>query len=288
MRRQATILLPLLMLVLAILACAPPSTPSSGDLGPAATQTMQALATVVASTLESGAKGERPQAEEQQEEEVPPTSTPTATVTPTSTPSAVMVSVSVDTNCRFGPGDVYDYLGALMVGEEAEVVGKLSDESFWYIENPDAPPPYCWIWDFYAQVEGDKSSVPILTPPPTPTHTPVPIQFVASYQDMLQCGAYRLITRVENTGGVDLESGRIKVVVQPGNLTEVRTFDAFSTVSSCGGPQAAKISPGDVGYIGVSGFPSFSGLTFNVTVKLCTEDGLGGTCQSVSYSVTLL
>jgi hypothetical protein len=151
-----------------------------------ATLTMQALATQVAGTLEpgmeiggggdsgddsvEGSEAESPQAGE----------TPTITVTPTL--GAPIVHVSVDTNCRFGPGDVYDYQGALLVGEESEVAGKLADESFWYIENPDAPPPYCWIWGAYASITGDKSGIPILTPPPTPTpeYTPTPELYAVS------------------------------------------------------------------------------------------------------------
>jgi hypothetical protein len=48
------------------------------------------------------------------------TLTPSSTLTPTE--SKPMISVSVDTNCRTGPGKIYDWIGALLVGEEAEVV----------------------------------------------------------------------------------------------------------------------------------------------------------------------
>ncbi|MBI9046356.1 MAG: hypothetical protein JEZ06_17820, partial [Anaerolineaceae bacterium] len=77
------------------------------------------------------------------------TETPTETLTPTL--STVMVSVSVNTNCRSGPGEAYTYVGALMEGEEAEVVGKAKNEQFWVIKNPDAAGE-CWIWGQYATV----------------------------------------------------------------------------------------------------------------------------------------
>jgi len=81
-----------------------------------------------------------------------------------------MVSVSVATNCRTGPGVAYDYLTALLVGEKAEIVGKYTSVS----------PPYyvvkigsvtCWLWGEYAIVEGDLSTVPEMVPPPSPTPT---------------------------------------------------------------------------------------------------------------------
>lgn len=56
----------------------------------------------------------------------PPTLTPTATLVPTLpfTPTAEtpLITVSVDTNCRSGPGKVYDMVGALLVGEVADIL----------------------------------------------------------------------------------------------------------------------------------------------------------------------
>jgi hypothetical protein len=153
------------LFVLAVLACGP--TPSAEQ---AATQTMQALGTVVAQTMEAGGDNGDQDAPESPGESGPdaaPSDTPEATATATLGPP--MLSVSVDTNCRSGPGEVYDYLGAILVGEEALVTGKLADGSFYTIENPDAPPPYCWVWGVYASISGDTSGIPILTPPPTPT-----------------------------------------------------------------------------------------------------------------------
>jgi hypothetical protein len=174
-------ILPLISLILASIACYMPAITSGSDANVAATATTPATAAFDTQTSDTNGPSQNMEAEgamptEPQAPTPSPTPTLTPTITPTPTPAAPMVSVSINTNCRFGPGEVYEYQGALMVGEEAEVKGKLADESFWYIENPDAPPPYCWIWAAYAQVEGDTSDVPILTPPPTPTPevTPTP------------------------------------------------------------------------------------------------------------------
>jgi hypothetical protein len=113
-----------------------------------------------------------------------PFPSPTATITPTATPSVPMVTVSVNTNCRTGPGVVYDLVGALLVGEQAVVVGKYTAGNYWIINNPDAAGT-CWLWGEYATVTGDTSGLPEYAPPPTPTpYLPAP---PADFQVIKQC-----------------------------------------------------------------------------------------------------
>ena len=100
-----------------------------------------------------------------------PTTTLTPTITPTSPPAIPMVSVSVETNCRTGPGIVYDYLTGLLVGEKAEVVGKYTSvtPTYWVIKKGSIT---CWLYGQYATVEGDTSNLPEMIPPPSPTPPP--------------------------------------------------------------------------------------------------------------------
>jgi hypothetical protein len=79
------------------------------------------------------------------------------------------MTVSVDTNCRSGPGLTYEYLGALMTYEEAVVLARGSEPGFWVIENPDNPGTECWVGEQYASIQGDTSGLPVRTPPPTAT-----------------------------------------------------------------------------------------------------------------------
>ena len=97
--------------------------------------------------------------------------TPTPTAIVTTTPSAPIVSVSVGTNCRTGPGKVYDIVGGLRVGENAEVVGKKTSYNYWIIKNLDANGD-CWLWGYYATVIGDTSNLQEYIIPPIPTPTP--------------------------------------------------------------------------------------------------------------------
>lgn len=155
------------------------------------------------------------------------TLTPTFTLTPTE--SKPMVSVSVDTNCRTGPGKIYDWIGALLVGEVAEVVGKTADGQYWVIKNPDKAGE-CWLWSNYASVTGPTANLVEYTPPPTPT--PV-IDWAGSWttynvaQDNSWHFSYPMFLSVNGstlTGTVDLGGG------QTVNLTGTISED-FKTVS---------------------------------------------------------
>ena len=106
-----------------------------------------------------------------------PTALLSATSLPTLVPTLVrsvpIVIVSVDTNCRTGPGANFDYLSALQVGEQAEVVGKYTsaNPAYWIIKKGAIT---CWLWGQYAMVEGDTNGLPEIVPPPSPTSSPPP------------------------------------------------------------------------------------------------------------------
>jgi hypothetical protein len=284
-------ILPVLMIILASLACDLPVGVATQSENLGATETMQALATVVAGTLEpnmesGGSEDSKDESVEGADTESPQVSeTPTITVTPTL--GGPMVHVSMDTNCRFGPGDVYEYQGALLVGEEAAVTGKLADESFWYIENPDAPPPHCWIWGMYASVEGDKSGIPILTPPPTPTATattPPPIVFTTYYYGETVCMMISASTfYVRNDSNLPFESAHMKIVNVDNNDTWERDWSSFNDHHTCGFP-VDPLNPGEFAYLGWSAAIK-PGINHKVTLTVCSGDNLGGDCGSSTFYV---
>jgi len=109
------------------------------------------------------------------QEESTPTITPSPTMTLTPTLGVPMVSVSMNTNCRKGPGTQFDLIGALLVGQQAEVVGVSSAGGYWIIKNPNRAGDCC-LWDHYATVTGSTEGLPRINPPPTPTpsFTPTP------------------------------------------------------------------------------------------------------------------
>jgi len=97
-----------------------------------------------------------------------PTFTLSPTITLSSTLEVTMASVSHSTNCRTGPDTVFDNIGALLVGEQAEVVGQTTNGMYWIIKNPDRSGE-CWLWGYYATVTGPTEGLPFYDPPPTPT-----------------------------------------------------------------------------------------------------------------------
>jgi hypothetical protein len=136
---------------------------------------MNAANTIAAQTLAAPGETEEAIITEEEATPLPPTETatdlPTATIAYTATSSVPMAQVSVNTNCRTGPGAIYDLVSALLVGQEAEVVARNADGSYWVIPNPGGAGT-CWLWGFYATVEGPTASLPVWDAPPTPTPLP--------------------------------------------------------------------------------------------------------------------
>ena len=212
----------------------------------------------------------------------------TASETPrptfTWTPERVTISVSLETNCRSGPGTAYDYLGGLMVGETTEVLGRDASGQFWVVRNPDVPGGICWLWDQYATVTGNWQSLPVATPPPTPspTFTPVPPpDFTVTLAETV-CHAANL--RITNTGPVTWESWQTS-----GPDVHVVAEGTFVKISAgCGGgveDARASIAPGESGHVYAGPLPGTHG-DVTVTVKICSEDHLGGTCITKTIGVS--
>lgn len=88
------------------------------------------------------------------------------TITPTSTPSTILASPKDQpVNCRFGPGTSYAVAGALIVGRQAEIIGKNVDSSWWYVRNPSNPATSCWLAASATDTAGNVESLPVVNPP---------------------------------------------------------------------------------------------------------------------------
>lgn len=98
-----------------------------------------------------------------------------ASATSTSLPpnASALVGVRINTNCRTGPGQSYDKVGNLEVGQQAVILGRTTDFQYWLVENPTGTGT-CWIWAYYSIVTGPMDRIPVITPPPRPTSTAQP------------------------------------------------------------------------------------------------------------------
>jgi hypothetical protein len=203
----------------------------------------------------------------------------------TSTPAIPLISVTVPTNCRVGPGRVYDRVGALLVGEVAEVVGRNLNGNYWYIRNPDQSNGFCWLWGEYATVTGNFAALPVFTPPPTPTPMP---DFEADYDGLESCNGWWPDVELANTGGITFESISMTVRDTTNDVVVSMYTDVFHDIDGCTDTDTReRLNPGDSRT--VSG-PVFTynpvGHELRATITLCSRDGLNGLCITESIKFT--
>lgn len=90
----------------------------------------------------------------------------TPTIAPSPTANVTLASPKDQpVNCRFGPAVSYAVTGALIVGRQAEVIGKSIDETWWYVKNPSDPSRNCWLSTDFVTIEGNIASLPVVSPP---------------------------------------------------------------------------------------------------------------------------
>lgn len=211
-----------------------------------------------------------------------PSPSPTITLSPTpvftSTPSIPVISVSVPTNCRVGPGKVYDRVGALLVGEYTQIYGRDLMGNYWYVANPDVAGGSCWLWGEYATVAGNIQALPIFTPPPTPTPAPA---FVATYSGLESCnGAWWVEVKLENTGGLTFKSILMAVADSGANTTVSQDENNFTNLNGCNSSESKTVLASGEKHIVSS--PAFgydpTGHKLRATITLCSDVNVNGMC----------
>lgn len=212
------------------------------------------------------------------------TITPVFTTSATSVAvSAPVMSVSVPTNCRNGPGKIYDAVGALLVGETAEVYGRDPTSQYWYIRNPDPGPEFCWAWGTYATISGSPLLLPVLTPPPTPTPTMTPTpspSFDLEFKSADTCSGWWVDIQVKNTGVLAFKSVTIELKDTVTEIELTAYSDSFVNLDGCLKTSTKDtLNPGDVFIISSPQFDyNPNGHNIRALVTLCTEEGQKGGC----------
>jgi uncharacterized protein YraI len=89
---------------------------------------------------------------------------PTFTLTPT---RSVFLAAARDqpVNCRFGPETSYAIVGFLVLGRQAEIIGRNEDSSWWYVRNPSDPSTSCWLSAEFVDTIGDVQALPVVNSP---------------------------------------------------------------------------------------------------------------------------
>lgn len=262
----------LLALAVAAGACSPPAPSDLEVLETAVVGTVQALSSLPPSTPTPT-----------------PSPTPTLTRTHTPTPTATFtplpprVHVSVATNCRKGPSEAYSFVVSIESGHLTEVTALSTFDNYYYIANPEQPDQSCWLSGEHASLHGDASELPVLTPPAIPTPK---IGFNLYHYGFRKCGATHVVFSVVNNGGTTFQTGRIHVKDLTSNDDlhgpALDRHPFAPSPSACPPGHGNIFPPGAGAYIVVPVSSAPKGHDGMATIKLCTEDYLGGSCVSQS------
>ncbi|MCC7118421.1 MAG: hypothetical protein IT310_07855 [Anaerolineales bacterium] len=302
MRKFKLTQFPLFILLSASLACSnatPVPAPQLPDLG-----TVIAETAAVALSQTALAQPPLPSSTVTSQATFTATAVPTQTLTPTlaftPTSQIALIAVSVATNCRNGPGKVYDYEGALLVGEVAQVYARDPSGEFWYVRNPDSSgDEFCWLWGKYAALIGDLSALPMYTPPPTPTATNTPLptatgtvfpSFVATYSGLDTCsGNWWLDLKLRNNGQLTFKSIDVVVRDMTTGITLEDLANGFKDKDGCSTTKTKDVLA--VGDLLIISAPQFaynpSGHKIKINLTLCSEPNQKGVCAKQNLELDL-
>jgi hypothetical protein len=274
MQKRHIPLAALIVLLTASLACGLPA--------PAATTDPNALATSIVQTVaarQTQASLANPPAATFTASPPPPSLTPlpspTAAPEFTATPEIPLISVSVATNCRAGPGVLYEQVDVLPVGETAEIVGREPKGEFWYIRNPDQSPEFCWVSGKYATISGNTLYITYISPEPPPANA-----FTVTFQRVGTCTVWWLDFRLTNSSAAAFQSFSLTLKDATANTTASLESNDFTRRDKCNAPVTVDTLLSG-GAVTVSSPPLAydpTGHTLSVTLTACTEPDLKGAC----------
>jgi hypothetical protein len=276
-----------IVILLAILAASGCSQTANVDLAVEQTLTINALSTIVQATL--AAAPVEPEVvspattTSAPPTEAPPTETPAILFTPTS--AIPIARILQNTNCRSGPGTVYDIEYIALIGEELVITGRTTAPDYVIVEIPDKPGQYCWLWTNFVEIQGDIASLAVSTPPPTPTPS-VTFKVVFDYVD--SCVGWDPAFKITNTGTVTFKSYYVKVTDLDTSMVQDHTADQFDKTGGCPVVTAIpQLDPGMNGWAYAYSYPyNPAGHSMQASIKLCTGTGLSGTCVTKSLGFT--
>lgn len=212
----------------------------------------------------------------------PDTPSPSPTNTPDERPLA---RIKQNTNCRSGPGTVFEILYIALIDDELPVRGISTLTDYVLTEIPGKPGELCWLWTQYVELSGNYASLPVSTPPPTPT--PV-ISFKVFFDYLDSCVGWDPAFKLTNNGSVTFKSYFVTLTDTTTSMTQDNSADHFDKTAGCPAVQSIpELDPGMTGWAYVYSFPyNPSGNPMTGSIKLCTETGLSGTCVSKGLSFT--
>jgi hypothetical protein len=225
----------------------------------------------------------------------PPTDTATPAVTatksltpePSSTPTteAPVAEVVKESNCRIGPGGMYELVLTFKAGDSVEIVARDLGGGFVFVKNPKDPEQGCWMLQNNLTISGNITPLPAYTPPPSPTLAP---NFTVEFKNYDNCRGVFTRFIVVNTGNLGFRSAYVKVTNLKNKEVTEHVVSAFDLTLGCIVAQnIAPLGPGKTGYLQSDVFNKDpKGQKMVAVFQLCTEQGLKGACvtQTLEFS----
>jgi hypothetical protein len=243
-----------------------PTSEATATIDVAATQTMQAkLIPTQTPTITS-------------------TTTPTREPSATSTPEPPKAEVVRETNCRIGPGGLYDLVATYQVGQMLNVVAKDLGGGYWFVQNPEKLEEQCYLLGQNIKITGNTEVLPKFTPLPSPTAAPY---FEVTFRKFDTCENREYVTfDIVNKGSFAFRSLYVRVINKGGESVE-QAYNAFDLRVRC--VLAKNIAPLDPGASGYVYSPQFTwsgrGKDLRVIIMACTEKNLKGSCVTQTVNV---
>jgi len=197
-------------------------------------------------------------------------------------PATLMLTANVETRCRQGPNPAFAVISFILVGQQAEIIGRNPENTWWLIRDPQGKFGNCWVWGETTQPLGDSSGAPIVQPPPLPT-TPPQTSFSAAFANMHNCGGVAHLTfAVTNLGSLPFQSSNITImdVTNGIGLAGPESSNNPFVVNASGCPPGLTTLPGGASAWvtkGIGMLPA-SGTHGRGIIVLCTLPNLAGVC----------
>jgi hypothetical protein len=196
-----------------------------------------------------------------------------------------MAEVNRESNCRVGPGGIYELVATYQAGQLLEVVAKDLGGGYWFVKNPEKPEEQCYLLAQNITITGDTVALPKFTPRPSPTAAPY---FTVTFKKFDTCKSedYALFV-VVNAGSVPFRSVYIRVTDQKVGRSVEQSLNAFDLRVGCVlAKNIAPLNPGETGYVASPPFKwSVAGHKLQAVIMACTEQNLKGTCVTQSLPV---
>ena len=195
--------------------------------------------------------------------------------------------------CRIGPDSGFARIVEIASGVSLNIIARSSNGEWWQVSPPSLDGGDCWIfWASEITFEGEVFSLPMLEGPKLPTNTPAPtrspgisLRFVIKNN----CeGSKFAIIQITNTGPDSYESARVRLIdVASGNEIAISDGNNEFLASSSSCPKGnSTLGPGQTAFVAIQVSAASKGDVLRVSVRVCTEKGMGGECVSFNTQFT--